>query len=110
MHEIKISDRHSRRFRNFVIAAVIAVFCVGLALNVYIDLSYWATMPRVPEASTGRVVRIVVNHGTVVYVTPQEFLWADRIYRMGFPIVIAAGLSLLAIKIYWAPASEARRE
>jgi hypothetical protein len=58
-----------------VLAASICFFTVGG--GVYIDVHYSAVMPGSPQPSTGRIYRMVVNHGYVVYVNKRELEWAD---------------------------------
>jgi hypothetical protein len=80
---------------------LIIVFCAGLLAGVYIHLSYAASMPRIPDPITGRVIRITVNHGTVVYVTRQEFERAEWVFGTGAYLTFAAGLLLAFVSVYW---------
>jgi hypothetical protein len=56
-------------------------------------------MPKTPDPMTGRVVRISVNHGSQVYVTPQEFNRAEWVFGTGGYITIAAGLLMFLLRI-----------
>lgn len=67
--------------RKALITFLGTVFFLTLAANVYIDLDYAYTMPKSPQAGSGRVYRIMVNHGTLVYVTRQEFARANFVFH-----------------------------
>jgi len=58
-----------------ILLATVFLFCVSWQL--WIHLSYSANMPRSPEPDTGRIYRVVVNHGAEVYVTRAELNWCD---------------------------------
>jgi hypothetical protein len=82
-------------------AILIVIFCTGLLLNIYIHMSYSAYMPRTPDPTTGRTARISVNHGSLVYLTPQEFKRAKWILGVGFQITFVVGVLMALVRIYW---------
>jgi hypothetical protein len=53
--------------------------CLGIGLILYID--YGAGLPRIPDASTGRIFEINV-HGTVLYATRLEY-WVPKLLMFG---------------------------
>lgn len=101
LHEPITSRKAGNWIRKSVIGLLIVVFCAGLLSNVYIDLSYWANMPRTPDAVTGRVFDIYVNHHTLVYVTRGELDRAKFVFGFVWDATIAAGVLLAFVKVYW---------
>ena len=67
----------------------------------YIHLNYAYTMPYSPQPQIGRVHRIVVNHGYVVYVTAEEFKRADFVLHQVFWIGFYCTLVLMILVVYW---------
>jgi hypothetical protein len=72
------------------------VFVGSIAAGVYVHLFYSAVMPHSPDLQTGRVHRIMVNHGDVVYVTQQELDRAHFVLNDLFTVAIAC-FGVLAI-------------
>jgi hypothetical protein len=78
---------HSVRRIILIIAATALITGIGLLL--YID--YGAGLPRIPDASTGRIFEINV-HGTVLYATRWEY-WVPK--ALMFAGIITALLARL---------------
>jgi hypothetical protein len=67
----------------------------------YVHVAYSYTMPTSPQADQGRIHRIVVNHGSVVYVNDREFRRADFAFHEIFLIgIVCVGL-LGVVQVYW---------
>lgn len=86
--------------RRVVVALLIAVVFGGVLSSVYIDISYDASMPRVPQPDTGRVYLLVVNHGAHVYVNREELNRANFVHDV-FVLGLCCVLALVAIQQYW---------
>ena len=63
--------------RQAVIICAALVFFGCVAWQIWIHVSYGARMPASPQLAEGRIYRIVVNHGTTVYVNEEEFKRAN---------------------------------
>jgi hypothetical protein len=87
--------------RKTVISLLLVGFILSIGRAVFIHLSYAAEMPRVPDPQTGRVYAITVNHGTVVYVTGEEWHWADFVLNNGLWLAVVCGGALGIVQIYW---------
>jgi hypothetical protein len=57
----------------------VCVFFVGLLLNVGIELTYAGNKPRVPDVSRSRIIRMTINHGSVIYVNEEELRTYDSV-------------------------------
>lgn len=90
-----------RSTRKIVIATLIVLFfgCVGSTIFIHVTYAY--TKPSVPEPQSGRVRQMVVNHGTVVYVTDEEFQRADFVLNKVFWIGIVSFVGLAIVRVYW---------
>lgn len=66
----------------------------GLGLDIYLDGYYCRTRPNVAEPSKGRVVRDVVCHGTVVFLTREEYLAHKVVLPSFFILSFAVGALL----------------
>jgi hypothetical protein len=82
--------------RRALVVFLAAVFVVAVAAGIYIHIHYSNVMPHSPQAQTGRVYRMVVNHGTVVYVNKQELKGAHFVFYDLFTVgVVCFGLLVL---------------
>ncbi len=66
-------------------------------------------MPHDPDPANGRTVRMKVNHGAVVYVTPAESRRADLVFGPVFFISFGAGFCLALVRLYWDDPAEQPR-
>lgn len=71
------------------VACMGAFFVSTFALMVYLHMQWSYAMPKAPDPVSGRVYRLVVNHGWAIFVTAGEarFFWVVTDYV--FPIAIA---------------------
>jgi hypothetical protein len=58
--------------RRVFIGLCLAIFAICTAMLIWIDSSYFRNLPHTPHPNAGRVIRIVVSHGSVRYGTPLE--------------------------------------
>jgi hypothetical protein len=89
------------RLRQTIIALLAVAVIASIAWGVYIHISYGSSMPRVPEPDSGRTYALVVNHGTQVYVTHQEFLRANFAFHEVLVFALGCIFALALIKLYW---------
>jgi hypothetical protein len=78
--------------RNVVLGLIGCVVLFTVLAGVYLDVRYAYTMPREPQPQFGRVFRVVVNHGTVVYVNKEEF---DRMNFIEYDLMPISGVGAL---------------
>jgi hypothetical protein len=82
----------------FTVYGAIAFFFGWLALMCYLHMQWSYAMPKQPDAVSGRVYRLVVNHGWVIFVTSGEarfFSIAEHYVGFGAmaAFFVAAGLN-----------------
>jgi hypothetical protein len=65
--------------RKILIVLLLLMFFAGLGSAIYLDLRYDMYLPREPDDKSGRVHRIIVDHGSVRYATQRE---TDRMIRV----------------------------
>jgi hypothetical protein len=71
--------------------------------QVYLDDAYAARMPRSEDREAGRVVPLVVHHGSHIFVTPGEaetFAAAGRRLTFGWPLVML-GMAVAGADHLW---------
>ena len=56
------------RARLFVTVGIFTV-----AAGAYLNVEYASTMPRSAQPRVGRIFKVVVNHGTTVYINEKDF-------------------------------------
>lgn len=83
----KKSTKSTRR--QLVLGLLVFGSLACLSWNVWIDVSYAAAMPASPQSQTGRIYRIVVNHGFVRYVTKAELARANLVHGPIFWLMVA---------------------
>ncbi len=66
--------------RRILVIFLATTFLFTVAANIYIHIHYSDVMPESPQAQTGRIYRLVVNHGYVVYVNKQELDRANFVF------------------------------
>jgi hypothetical protein len=80
---------------------LVTVAMAGITWPAYVDLAYSYTMPNSPRPDQGRIHRIVVNHGSIVYVNEKELRRADFAFHEIFLIgIVCVGL-LGVVQVYW---------
>jgi biopolymer transport protein ExbD len=82
--------------KRIVVVILLSVFFISLFAHVGIELSYASNKPRSPQTETGRVLRISINHGSTVYVNPEEL---QRLHSVQTTAVYAMLASFLGIGI-----------
>lgn len=71
------------RIRKIFLVFFGALFSIDVLVLVYLNVSYKATLPRVPSVSVGRTIPHNV-HGTVVYLTEEESKRLEYLRWLGF--------------------------
>lgn len=79
--------------RRALLIFLAAIFLFAVALGIYIHVHYSGVMPHSPQLQTGRIYRMVLNHGSAVYVNKQELDRADFVFYDLFSVgVVCFGL------------------
>src|SRR5579863_9427876 len=88
-------------FRRLVISTLAVIALTTLLWPVYIDYAYAYEMPTSPQPSQGRNYRLVVSHGSVVFVNGNELHRAEFAFNRIFLIGIISGGLLGICLVYW---------
>lgn len=91
--------KHS--LKSAVVGLLVAGVFVSVLAFAYIHFSYDTSMPRVPDPADGRIYRLVVNHGDLVYVNRQELDRADFVFHYAFGLGLVCVLGLAFVRQYW---------
>ncbi len=83
-------------FKRVAVISLISIFFISLFTHVAIELSYASYKPRFPQAETGRVIRITINHGSTVYVSREEL---RRLSSVQTTAVVAMLVSFIGMGI-----------
>jgi hypothetical protein len=86
--------------QTLIVLLVCGVFS-SIGAVTYIHLSYGASMPRAPQPENGRIHRLSVNHGTLVYVNQHELDRANFVLHDISIFGMCSVLALAFIKQYW---------
>ena len=96
-----------RLFRRIVKYFLAAMTMACFMWPMYLDHTLAYTMPTSPQLDQGRIHRIVVHHGSVVYVNERELRRADFVFHKIFLAgIVFAGL-LGVLIVYWEPPGRA---
>lgn len=90
---LQSSARSLSRLKKGLIAGFLGLAIAGFALEIYLDGYYCRSRPTTPQPSEGRVVRHVVCHGTVVYLTRKE----DLAFGVVIPSIFIASFAIGAL-------------
>jgi hypothetical protein len=85
--------------RKIIIYLLFAAFAAYVIFAVWIDLSYFLSLPKAPEEQTGRIYRMVVSHGSVRYGSVHELQYRKALddFRL-VPIVAFFCAVVLGLK------------
>jgi hypothetical protein len=100
-----MSKTLSRHLRKLVISTLSVIALLLVLWPPYIDLTYAFWMPTSPQPDQGRIYRLVVNHGSVVYVNETELHRAEFAFTWIFLIGIICGGILGLCLAYWKESS-----
>jgi hypothetical protein len=101
-----LADRaHDIYFKRVALISLMSIFFFSLVTHVGIELSYASYKPQSPQVETGRVNRITINHGSVVYVSQKELRRFKSVQTaaLGAMLVsfIGIGILKLSVKDIW---------
>lgn len=82
------------RLKKYLVVVFISLAVGGFALVLFLDGYYCRTRTSMPQPLEGRVVREVVCHGTVVYLTRNEYLTFKVILPACFILSFGVGAFL----------------
>jgi hypothetical protein len=90
-----------RIFRKIILWILVTVTMACVLFPVYVDLTFSYMKPRSPQPDQGRIHRIVINHGSVVYVNEKELRIVNFAFNDIFLIgIIGVGL-VGVVQVYW---------
>jgi hypothetical protein len=75
------------------------LFFVGLVLNVGIELTYAGDKSGVPDITRSRIIRMTINHGSIIYVNEEELKTYNFVKTLTFCVMLIsfAGAGLLKV-------------
>jgi hypothetical protein len=92
-------------FKRIAVVSLISIFFLSLFTHVGIELSYASYKPRFPQAETGRVIRITINHGSTVYVSQEELRRLSSVQAIAVSAMVLSfigmGILKLSVKNIW---------
>lgn len=81
-----------------VLTVVIVAFSVvRMAAFFSIDILWSADMPHQPDATSGRTIEVIVNHGDHVFVSEKELARKSILDSVLFPLSLAAFFGVVAL-------------
>lgn len=99
--KVTTPKKRSRHLRKLVIGILSAIALLLVLWPSYIDLTYAFWMPSSPQPGQGRIYRLVVSHGSVVYVNENELHRAEFAFDWIFLVgIICVGLLGICL-VYW---------
>jgi len=84
------------KFRKIIYALLLSIFAMQTIASVWLHFSYSSNLPKMPEEKSGRIYRMVVNHGFVVYGSEREF-YIFQIVQNSQPIAVMCFLIFLMV-------------
>jgi hypothetical protein len=89
--------------RRAIAAASFLVGAVLMCWAIHLDNSYAATMPREPDSARGRVIPMIVHHGSHIVVNEAEIRTWDkvRLYNVFGVSFAALGLGIAGADHLW---------
>ena len=77
----------------------VALFFAALLANVGIELSYAQNKARSPNTANGEVIRLIVNHGSEIYVSEREVNVYNGVKNVTMLVILIsfAGAGLLKV-------------
>jgi len=70
--EIYKMKSNMSKFRKILYALLLGLFSMQIIAAAWLHVSYSSNLPKMPDEKTGRIYRMVVNHGFVVYGSERE--------------------------------------
>jgi hypothetical protein len=96
-----------------VVAGLFAVMMTSVLLAEYTEVAYSVAMPSAPDPATGRVHRLVVNHGHAVFVNDPELGYkrlTEHLMLLGICALALAGYLNVKYRAFPSPFSRRWRK
>ncbi len=78
---------------------LLTIFFVSLLVHVGIELNYASHKPQSPQPQTGRVIRIIINHGSTVYVSQEELHRFTSVQTTALCAMLASFIGIGVLKL-----------
>ena len=95
----------SKLLKRSGVSILVVFFFIGLLVSVHTELDYAQKLPGTPQAETGRVIRMTVNHGSVIYATHKEWEHYHHVEALSTCVMlisfIGLGIFKLSFKNAW---------
>jgi len=83
-----------------ILGLLLGCFSLWIVVSVWIDISFSSNLPRVPDETTGRIYRMVVNHGTIRYGSAGEVRFRKTAENC-MPVAILLFLTASVLGLKW---------
>ena len=60
------------KFRKIIYALLLGIFFMQVIAAIWLDISYFSNLPKVPDEKTDRTYQVIVNHGSIRYGSERE--------------------------------------
>jgi hypothetical protein len=87
--------------KRIAVVSLVSVFFLALLAHVCIEMSYASSKPRVRDMQAGRVLRMNIEHGSIVYVSPEELQTFRRVQEVAEIVMLIsfAGIAILKLSL-----------
>ena len=75
-------------------------FTIILIINIFLDIYYSYKMARVSSIVSGEVYNLNLNHGTIVYVTRDEYIFYYAFILILFIIIIIGFIKIFKNRFF----------
>jgi cell division protein YceG involved in septum cleavage len=86
--------------KRIIVVALVSIFFASLLIHVGIEISYASNKPQSPQPESGRVVRITINHGSVVYVSNEELERLHSVQTAAVCTMLASFIGIGILKLF----------
>jgi hypothetical protein len=61
-----------RKIRKIIYVLLLGIFSMQVIAVVWLHISYFSNLPKMPNEETGRTYQVIVNHGSIRYGSERE--------------------------------------
>ena len=88
-----------RFIKRIVLVALVTTFFVALLAGTCTELCYAHNMPSNPQPQIGKVIRMTVNHGCVIYATHEEWVHYRSVQAVSDSVMLASFIGIGTFKL-----------
>ena len=88
------------KLRKTILALLLGGFAFQCLAAIWLQLSYFSSLPKVPDDTAGRICRMIVQHGSVRYGSERE-LYVLQTVESFQPVAILLFLLAVVLGMSW---------